>query len=390
MILPTDASAVRRVLSATLFITISLPAHSAPSFSFPSFDDRLVAAGTAIAGDQKASLVGTTYQQRGAIWVAQPQDVTESFTVDVLFRITEPFVHPTRYSPNGADGLALVIHNDPRPSLGNILGSSGGQLGYGRGFAGDAIQNSFAAAVRTFTHQRIELFTNALNPNFALRELATDGTPGFARQTGSLGDIVGVPQRLTLSYAAADHSLAVLLNGASIGLGYVPLPAPMSSIVGGDKGYFGITGSTGGYWSRIEVFEFSATLSTRLPGDANHNGVVDHNDFMRLYSNFGKPGTFEDGDFNLNGTVDFPDFQILERNFGLTITGALDPGVGPAPSIPEPAHAAVVLLALSSLRRTKRGQVSIPESTPPLRAPVRSRSAGTAHLIAAAPAAATV
>ena len=100
-----------------------------------------------------------------------------------------------------------------------------------------------------------------------------------------------------------------------------------------------------------ELFGLAWSGTAALLGDADHSGVVDHDDFLRLWNHFGKAGTFEDGDFSLNGLVDFPDFQILERNFGLTTSGARDPSVGPAPSIPEPAHAAVFLLVLVCLQR---------------------------------------
>jgi hypothetical protein len=311
--------------------------------------------GTAIAANDKAPLVPPERNRRGAIWVAQPQDVTHSFTVELSFRITEPLVDTFFNSVNGSDGLALVIHNDPRSSLAEVMGGFGGQLAYGHRETENAIQNSFAAAVRTYRHKRIELFTNGSDPDFAIRELATDGTPGFAMQEGSLGNMVGVTQHLTLTYTAADHSVALRLNDASIGLDHVPLPASLSSVVGGDTAYFGITASTGGYWSRIELSTFSASRSTSLLGDADNNDVVDHEDFLRLRSNFGKAGTFDDGDFNLNGVVDFPDFQILERNFGRTATGTVDATVGPAPSIPEPAHSAIILLVVASLRRGNRG-----------------------------------
>jgi hypothetical protein len=54
-----------------------------------------------------------------------------------------------------------------------------------------------------------------------------------------------------------------------------------------------------------------------LPGDFDHNGRVDLNDFSILANNFGHQLRFwKDGDANLNGIVEFSDFLVLHNNFG--------------------------------------------------------------------------
>ena len=55
-----------------------------------------------------------------------------------------------------------------------------------------------------------------------------------------------------------------------------------------------------------------------LPGDANHDGTVNLDDFMILKQNFGTTAeaTWETGDFDGDGDVSLDDFVILKTNFG--------------------------------------------------------------------------
>ncbi|MEM9295022.1 MAG: dockerin type I domain-containing protein [Planctomycetota bacterium] len=83
-----------------------------------------------------------------------------------------------------------------------------------------------------------------------------------------------------------------------------------------------------------------------LLGDANDDGVVDLLDFDILASNFNTntANGASDGDFNGDGTVDLLDFDILAQNFGAT-----------SPStVPEPASAALLTLAVPALLRRRR------------------------------------
>ena len=90
-----------------------------------------------------------------------------------------------------------------------------------------------------------------------------------------------------------------------------------------------------------------------LPGDANLDGMVAFDDFLRLANNFSptrwskeRPGWFN-GDFTLNGYVEFDDFQILAANYGAVRETA-------AVAVPEPASALLVGLALGAFRRPVR------------------------------------
>jgi hypothetical protein len=102
----------------------------------------------------------------------------------------------------------------------------------------------------------------------------------------------------------------------------------------------------------------------RLPGDADGNGVVDHRDFERLWSTFGKPGEPADGDFNGDGVVDFRDFQVLEVNFGQTRDGPTMAMLLPAGRVPEPAGMLALLgIAMMCGRRVSPIREPRPQGT---------------------------
>ncbi|MEM9296529.1 MAG: dockerin type I domain-containing protein, partial [Planctomycetota bacterium] len=115
-----------------------------------------------------------------------------------------------------------------------------------------------------------------------------------------------------------------------------------------------------------------AFLGTFLPGDANGDGVVDLLDFDVLAQSFGQgPGFLggpSGGDFNADGAVNLLDFDLLAQNFGASnpatipsalpgaLSGALPRALsGALPgAVPEPASAALLVLAGSLLARGRR------------------------------------
>lgn len=92
---------------------------------------------------------------------------------------------------------------------------------------------------------------------------------------------------------------------------------------------------------------FLTLSSFALPGDYDHNGTVDNNDYAVWRQNYGNTSTNADGD--RSGVVDAGDFLIWRRNLGDTLPGsAAGAGAGLA-AIPEPTTATLILLALSLL-----------------------------------------
>src|SRR5205807_3436091 len=96
-----------------------------------------------------------------------------------------------------------------------------------------------------------------------------------------------------------------------------------------------------GYATEVAAFlpQIDKLLGEPLPGDANHNGVVDFADLLILAQHYKTTGdTFETGDFNNDGQVAFDDLLILAQHYGMTINVAPTPATDASGvvDVPEP------------------------------------------------------
>jgi hypothetical protein len=106
-----------------------------------------------------------------------------------------------------------------------------------------------------------------------------------------------------------------------------------------------------------------------LLGDANLDGLVNSADFNILAANFNQSITgWDQGDFNYDGLVNSADFNALAANFNQGVSGAASAGdmaaldafaaangLSMPTSVPEPASAALMVMAgLGILRRRRR------------------------------------
>lgn len=92
----------------------------------------------------------TTTAQAGAMWYQTKQQVSDGFDTTFDFRITGS---PTA----GADGLAFVVHNDPRGI--STVGTSGCELGYG------SIARGLAVEFDTYSNSNPRPCRQARDPN---------------------------------------------------------------------------------------------------------------------------------------------------------------------------------------------------------------------------------
>ena len=118
-----------------------------------------------------------------------------------------------------------------------------------------------------------------------------------------------------------------------------------SKILGkGSVGYFGLNNGdipTATNWRNLQVYSIDGeytVIPDPIPGDANHDGMVNNADAAILASNWlSTPANWYMGDFNDDGLVDDVDATILASNWS---SGA------PSSSVPEPS---VFMLLISSL-----------------------------------------
>jgi GH43 family beta-xylosidase len=62
-----------------------------------------------------------------------------------------------------------------------------------------------------------------------------------------------------------------------------------------------------------------------IPGDADHNGIVDFDDYAHVDNGFNNDlSGWENGDFDDNGVVNFDDYALIDRSFNLPAIGQSD------------------------------------------------------------------
>jgi hypothetical protein len=100
-------------------------------------------------------------------------------------------------------------------------------------------------------------------------------------------------------------------------------------------------------------------VSDGLPGDYNHDGVVDTADYTVWRDSFGQTGNVA-ADGNEDNAVDISDYQLWHDNFGRSDLGS---GIGANAAVPEPSTVLLVLIGLSlvalagfNARSTPRGR----------------------------------
>jgi hypothetical protein len=220
---------------------------AAPSINYPNFlfNAPYQDNGNAYGVNFSTLLMTANGNQNSSTFVIAPQDLTQSFSAAYSFYMGSGYFNGIATDGTGPGGFTFVIQGDSRGAA--AIGGGGSQLGYGDGVNNTnlAIQHGVALTYSTFAgSDQFQLFTNNNNANLNTLSGA------LATQTGS-ENLSGLLSQMTVNYQAPDLSypngaLTVLLNGNSIGLDNIALPASIASLAGSSTGLFGFSASTGG------------------------------------------------------------------------------------------------------------------------------------------------
>ncbi|NLF31668.1 MAG: hypothetical protein GX591_12370 [Planctomycetes bacterium] len=152
---------------------------------------------------------------------------------------------------------------------------------------------------------------------------------------GIMVDIQGLPDGGGLTLATIDDCFDFRIRTAG-GASWTAAPAPTALDVRAGDGVGGshrvtllwADGAISAAWLEVTVKAVAATglgapdvfSFAALAGDADADGAVTLDDFVRLKQGFGTSGGgTASGDFDLGGTVDLDDFVTLKVNFGLAL-----------------------------------------------------------------------
>jgi hypothetical protein len=200
----------------------------------------LVLSGNATLNGSRLRLTDGGATEAGSGFVTTPMNI-QSFTADFAFQLTNP----------NADGFTFTIHGG---SAAAALGPSGGGLGYGPDTVGGTggIPSSIAV--------KFDLYSNAGEGTDSTGEYADGVSPTtpFVDMTSSginlhSGDIFQVH----LSYSGTTLAMTITdtTNEDEFTTSFTNVNIP--STIGGNTGYVGFTGGTGGETAIQEIIGFS-------------------------------------------------------------------------------------------------------------------------------------
>jgi hypothetical protein len=207
--------------------------------------------GTATLGGTSIVLTQDTGNQGGSAMYETKFSSANDFHVNMYVKIS------TASSSTPADGMAFVMHNDPRGVT--ALGSFGGGIGY------QGITNSVTVEFDTYQNGG-----DPAGPHIAITKggdpTHTDATNSglpvvqFSALNPPLTPTNGTPFYIWIDYTASSHLLAVFVSATST----KPATASLSSTLNlatllGSDFYVGYTASTGGAWDKHEFLQLYAT-----------------------------------------------------------------------------------------------------------------------------------
>jgi Legume lectin domain/Chitobiase/beta-hexosaminidase C-terminal domain len=205
----------------------------------------LTLSGSAAINGARLRLTDTGGSEAGSGFFSTPVNV-QSFTTDFSFQLT---------TPNG-DGFTFAIHGGGAPAA---LGPSGGGLGYGPDTPGGTAGIPASVAVKFDLYSNAGegtdstgIYTNGASPTIPAVDMSSSGVNLHS------GDVFQVH----MSYDGTNLSMIVtdVSTGKVFSQTFANINIPAT--IGGNNGYVGFTGGTGGSTAIQEIVTWTYTGST--------------------------------------------------------------------------------------------------------------------------------
>ncbi|PPD32782.1 MAG: hypothetical protein CTY19_09985 [Methylomonas sp.] len=288
-------------------------------FSYPDFSgsDQLKLNGAAQRSNNLIQLTPDLDSQSGSAFFPMPFNLGPNSTFHTHFTFQIGGSRPNNGATdneNGADGLAFVIHNDPRGA--SAVGNSGEGLGFGinnsNGNPVSPISPSVAIEFDTFQGAR-DLDGNhvGLILNVKVDQHQALNRPEFLLNNGASRyvwiDYIGVSKSLKVYISTADSKPAIPAISTTVDL----------ASQFGKEAFFGFTAGTGARFNSHDILAWKLdVLSSPSVGDFNGDSCVDQSDLSTLMAVVTKSGSKPlVYDLNGDGKVNIADSRKLVTLF---------------------------------------------------------------------------
>lgn len=208
--------------------------------------------GSALLNGTDLLVTNNQANQKASVMYRPPFAVTSDIHIEIQFRISQPV-------NGGADGMAFVMHADPRGA--SAIGAIGGGLSYG-GAVGERISPSVVVELDTFQNG-----FDANNNHIAITQNG-DETIHLARFDPAFDMRTVESFHVWIDYNATASNLDVYISQNAT----KPVAAQMTQTInlatafGNMPFYMGFTGATGGAQEVHEIVRFAASDSVLTSG----------------------------------------------------------------------------------------------------------------------------
>jgi hypothetical protein len=266
-------------------------------------------------------------------------------TFDYRLQVTycNPEYLPATYIP---EDFGDILPATPTVSTQMLVESD---LNHNNRFAGGSFLFDTGAQVTVLSLDKaIDLGLNLSQPQFTVEVAGIGGTneevPGFYIETLTLPAIGGVGNLVFNNVPVIALNVESSSGGFLDGIIGMNLFTDRNLVI--DAGY-----QSASRWGNAFI---GVGGVIGVPGDANHDSLIDVGDLGILAANYGRAGyaSWEMGDFNHDGLIDVGDLGILAANYGYGSLTGVNPLNLSTINIPEPTT--LVLLGLGGIGKIVR------------------------------------